>query len=1733
MAGICATIHGGSFKISIFADKATAREFIGAAAVVSVALSGIYAFYKYKSRGQELEHAIKRGLGGEREDQRVRDIRPGSLRVSLDCVTDKRFLEVLEDFKSGRMKERLNKELTSFGLEIEGLEVKIENIEEVEERAAAIKSKMGKTGNGNAQDITTDLNSKESETYKKSPDVGGNSEERNDLPREAIPGDLSKHSPPALKREKGEMEQSDQSSEASTISHATVKITNTRNENAQTPTQKYSLKHARAIDNHTYSDKQLTSKPEMFNYIIKSLMIGNYPVSELRIKPQISNDCDSSESDEEDLGRFNPMDAILDLFQRSDDSLRRYLVNKLSARQLSVPFLLPDPEAPTVTILLSALENITKCWKDGTSTKQVFATEHPFPVVSFIRIGEPTMSKSLLINKIMSDGDSYHDYFFHKDMKGGHVERKFVDGLVELIWFLPGGSEKQTLRSEICFANLRGDAKSLKKQLDVLLKISSVLCILLPSIYPNETDKTIPKDFLQEALMRFKGKIILIFNEEIQQTNAKTYFENLTREKFLLITKAGKRNEERFLQEIRKKMQRNINGGEKSPLVQLRSHLRDADICFDDVSYQIKLEWLMKLEIEKAKPLLKLQTHIPQLAELERKKYCPKSSSNDDDINENIHNEKMAQKESFRQMDEGIVECLNNITKRDESRGYFNMNKIKHHLDIMSIQTVTEFQSSSREVLPKFPKKIVSPKKLDKQSSEMSNFKESTTKCSFGIEHFIRELAQLHQLDESKYDYAGDAADMLLSGQPLEILDGDSFYIPLEWFKAVYTKLDNKTNNAKIFVVSVVGVQSSGKSTMLNTMFGLEFTVSAGKCTRGVFASLIPVSGSVRSESEFDYILVVDTEGLTESADHESREHDNKLATFTIGVADVVIVNIFGENYNEINEFLQIVVYAFLNMNVVDQKKKFCKFLHQNVVAIDAGDILTLKRFKLKKDLNEITRLAAIKNSYKCQTLDDILSFDVNEDFFYMPSLLQGSRPMAPVNPEYGRAVQRVKENIVKQMCSKETLKLSFLHFRERVCNLWEAILTEEFTFTMRNIIEIRASKSLDEKLSHEIANIIVIGMKKLEKGIKETLVGCKTREDRIKEWEKTQVEEKIQVEAKKLKDDVKESMNEFFKTNEDREYLAERKPEVMKAIERQADKEESQVFKNCQLTFNRLQDSQEVKGNIAEWESSLRGKAKKLVSSKPDIDDKEFAKEWNRWMEDVPEYKERYDINKDMVEVLCTTDALLEVEMSKKLNQQEKTISNFKEIAPIINNDRLICNFDEMGTLKDQAWELCHSDSKTIWKVAKRKALQFAEEKSNLGARCTRDDLKEMYFKVISTINEETERSPMKFQNSLKCDILLNVFANACEIFEKMEKRFIQERDIRRHLETELRPQLKKYVENVRERKTDEYTAAYKFVETLKTPIESELQKNMGLKVAERMLSKEIYRSKSKFHANVLIQLGKECKFPLYVQYLRNPVDFLRAKLEESFESDCKNSLLLEDQTSIYEKEIKEIENEVLAAISSFVSKGSAWIQRFVIEPLEDIVVDLEDVDEFQAEVEKLIKDFGQTLINRGLDRETIQKWDPQPVEVLFNKMMGCQSLCPFCKALCDLSVENHSGKHSTKFHRPESIHKGYKGCTTNILLTEICTESVAGNGLFRNPDTQGKLHYYKEYQSVNDYYGSWLIPEDKSSMTSKYFQWFMATFSKQLAEHHRAKEPDIPKAWKRITFKEAKAQLQLEYNL
>ena len=128
---------GGIFSIVI--NSNINAQMVRDLCITDQRLSGIDNGYQLLAR--KINAAISKSFGGERDDQEIQET-PGSLNVRLRCFTDQRFLEVLEEYESGRMKVCLLKEFLEIGIELEGLNVGLENIEEVETRKAMINKRL-------------------------------------------------------------------------------------------------------------------------------------------------------------------------------------------------------------------------------------------------------------------------------------------------------------------------------------------------------------------------------------------------------------------------------------------------------------------------------------------------------------------------------------------------------------------------------------------------------------------------------------------------------------------------------------------------------------------------------------------------------------------------------------------------------------------------------------------------------------------------------------------------------------------------------------------------------------------------------------------------------------------------------------------------------------------------------------------------------------------------------------------------------------------------------------------------------------------------------------------------------------------------------------------------------------------------------------------------------------------------------------------------------------------------------------------------------------------------------------------------------------------------------------------------------------------------------------------------------------------------------------------------------
>lgn len=138
---------------------------------------------------------------------------------------------------------------------------------------------------------------------------------------------------------------------------------------------------------------------------------------------------------------------------------------------------------------------------------------------------------------------------------------------------------------------------------------------------------------------------------------------------------------------------------------------------------------------------------------------------------------------------------------------------------------------------------------------------------------------------------------------PINLVDGKNLIFGNKYLKDFCKALSStiKFSNKKIFVISVIGAQSSGKSTLLNYLFRCQFSTAPGRCTKGMYFNIC----------EFDdkIIWLIDTEGLLSlSAKHQF--FDNRIATFVLSISNLIIINNKGELNTQMRDMLQICTFA-------------------------------------------------------------------------------------------------------------------------------------------------------------------------------------------------------------------------------------------------------------------------------------------------------------------------------------------------------------------------------------------------------------------------------------------------------------------------------------------------------------------------------------------------------------------------------------------------------------------------------------------------------------------------------------------------------------------------------------------------------------------------------------------------------------------------------------------------------
>ena len=1474
--------------------------------------------------------------------------------------------------------------------------------------------------------------------------------------------------------------------------------------------------------------------------------------------------------------KISPLDGLLTVLLCSDNFLRQDLMYRLATCQIAVPLVLPDPMTGDLTLTLWSLRKIVKQWEDRESHgHEVSIISYPTPVVSFVRFGKHKRSKSKLMNIVMNN--STHDTYFHYDCGGGSAPKVLTEGLIDMAWYLPSDREYYSLPEPVTFLNLHGDGLKLEKQIDFLRYVCLMHFVLVNA---KGFDKTAHQEVLH-TLSQSPGGVILLQYDEIEVTS---YVQG--------VIDIDSNNEDEIKTEIWGKIKdcivRNWNS-KATPKTKYADAARRCGIkvdeddaeCAEGISLAVEFEKKIKT-MSTPKQLLKLQgaEHWHKIAQKEKELYRQKVTGESvEKYREQLHNEiaKVRRNQQFKIVGNLLVDtCLRTLrellTKRTVRNYYIQRLKLLlNDLSCEKLLPLNKEYQQRRMIREAKVKEIEKCKKdLEKEKQEgveifLKVKQEEVEKCkkdleqlsvklmnaTFGLEHLLREIGQMYEASkfcgsELHNDLPGIAADLVIDGHPLELMDGDTAHVPIQWVLAVLEKVTTKLYDPFVVPLTILGLQSSGKSTLLNTVFGVNF--SAGRCTRGAFMQLIPFQNSFRKNC---YILLIDTEGLRAAED--THHHDNQLATFVIGLAHYTVINIHGEILADMYDILQTAVHAFLRMKEVKHLTTGVHFVHQNVTSTMASDKNLKRRDKMKTHLDKMTVVAAkeegLEKEYTC--FDDVLHFDNEKDVSYFPSLWYGNPPMAPVNAKYSAEARKLQQCLIE--CSKHC-NLVFSHFTTYLNNLWNAILQENFIFNFKNTLEMSVFSILDHQRSKWCWNLkkkVIICEDNFETKI-HAISGVADLAEKEYQEARKKVVDTVYVTYSIIMEEVKI----FFKEHAEREILINWQVETEKQLEYLHDELSVRAQQHCEQIWNSKKAKKKVDKIKWSHRSVILVKVKELIShldkeekilSKYELKVK-FEEQWEEWIKRLTSqtstFSKPHNIECEMQEALKDHFKKQLPTLIRKLTPSEggKSLQSWgerlhleleEEHVKIISLHHKLATFGlTFGWIgKGEKWR----------PLAELETHHYLYEvKKNLMSKQCKGYNPSFITEIIILLQENVERfrsELFEFTLIYRMDLTLTACGYALGVFQQMAERYRDENDPVKCLEREKLQYFNDFYDEYFQT-AKEIIAARQFCELIESAIEKKVMKDLCLTVVQKMEEDEVNSclfTKRTLIKQVLKCIGSELqegKFDTCSQYLRHPMATIQEYVKKFTESYC-NEGYPRSRLTIYADELimsnMEFVRKSLNKMNDYHQPLKAFIEELTRKISQHLIIDgtircelggKENIKNFTDELDKKLKIMEENLKQKFVLRaKDIEKWDEKPYDIIFERVRGCKEMCPFCHEPCNKTYANHLGNHTVDLHRPNCLG-GWRDSVTGKMCLENCSEYAKNNTTFRYPSGSDRVYLYSQCEKV---FPKWHIQDGLSTEASLYWKYVVAHFTTKLAELYDMEEDDVPKHWKKFELTQA----------
>ena len=1490
-----------------------------------------------------------------------------------------------------------------------------------------------------------------------------------------------------------------------------------------------------------------------------------------------NDDDDDYDQSNNEHDKIYPIDVIVALLHCSDDFLRQELLQKLFSCQIAVPLLLPDHSKNLITFLLWALRSIKKSWKSNhydssQLSRDVPIVENACPIISFLRFGDIIISKSKILNEVIGKEEIH----FHRDCHGGNYDRMLCCGVVELACYFPNKNDNY-FSDSVMFTNLRGDAQCFSEQLKFINKISFMHFVFVSKDTLNNNDKV---KLMLKSLTSVPGGIVVVIVdcESYSKEKLESVLQSKLFTKLLLKGKNSAAIQDTIRLRINKKLQTATSFfclSECSSIAHdfgFQVDERDED-CIKGRELAVDvMNTFSSLSLEEMKSkMLPLQgptlwcTWAALDKEFHRHYKRKHHQLNDSEYSRFITEKKNEVRDfqlhsNFTPLVKVFLQSL--LQYNGRIRNFF-LKWLKFYLEDYFKKKLPQLQKRYHDARVELSK--LEDNNESKKSKCIENLKEleSVIHAFFGLEHLFRELGQLYEaVLEVKHTIVPKeleialrclpqiAAEILIDGHALELMDGDASHIPITWLQAILKYLSKIFRDSRIVVLSIIGIQSTGKSTLLNTVFGVSFDVGAGRCTRGVFTQLISLDETLKTDLECEFILIVDAEGLraSELQSDTSDHHDNELATFVVGFADFTIINVVGEAPADLSDILQTVIHALIRMKDVD-KHPGCFFVHHYVTEQFANESTKLGRETIYNRLNSLTKAAAELEQSEIQysKFNDVIEFNDNTDIFFFSNLWKGDPPMAPINLGYSQCSQDLKKALINLIRTKHKSH-GFGSIASRVSSIWNAILKEDFVFNFRNTLEVNAYSLFDAQYSEWswcLQKLVVELQLENENKIK----SCGSED--VPKIVRTCIEFSRDQLLKEEENLLKE-MDNFINSHDLTDTLVKWQFSMEQKIRELCKECIRSVQEDCSVLQMQKQYCKEQEQLLEIYEMHIREAISKSIalnyqiSKNTDEIKQMFRSNWEKWIRDLnPETKwtDSHDdesINYSAYQTL--SDQLSFCSSIFKSRIQERSLIDREND---MSNQSMELNIEKhVKLIKLHSTELARSQ-----------ALSYLIDMTNK-IESMRKGFKVFHHMYIESLirdllkqidkHNNTRKVSFKYTQEFKVDICLTVCSFAAKQFKLWTKTIKESTNPILALQ-KLESKFYSIFENKYNKVAAELAAANILATSMVSSIVNAIVQALPVKVVQHLRSKNSYfNTKTGLKVQALIYLAEKESFDHYQIYLLNTLVFFSWWIPQFIDEQYPPSGT-SDFNTLLKKEIESLMLQIKEAIElSKNCDSTLWLDEFcgaLNGKLEikkgDLIIDIKsvsfDVDSMNSFKRNIIMNLNaqyEAIVEQvKLNHEYICL---EAGSIIMKNVVErtCSAQCPFCNESCDLS-EDHPTQHRANLHRVQCVCM-VTWYESNTLVLDVCNSLVASNAYLikENKGKVCKWVKYKEYQKLENF-KEWNIKEAKGTEAPVYWMWFTSHFYDKLIIWSGSEQTDIPEIWKDITKFQATESLKDAYKV